>query len=94
VKVSEANDTLTTAPVPVPERLTVCVLPGIPLLSSVMIRLPLRVPIVEGLKVTAIRHWALAAKLPPQELVWEKSPFAVMLAIVKAALPVLLNVTV
>ena len=34
-----------------------------------------------------------AAKLLPQLLLWAKSPFAVMLVIVMAALPVLLKVT-
>jgi hypothetical protein len=36
---------------------------------------------------------ALAAKLEPQVLVWEKSPLTVMLVIVRVALPVFVRVT-
>ena len=60
---------------------------------SVMVIEPLREPAAVGVKVTLIVQKALAARLEPQVLVWEKSPLAVMLEIVRAAFPVLLNVT-
>jgi hypothetical protein len=58
-----------------------------------MVRDPVLVPVAVGLKVTLRVQEALAATLEPQVLVWEKSPLAVMLVIVRVALPVLLSVT-
>ena len=75
---------------PVPVRLTVCVA-GLAL--SVMVKEPLREPLAVGVKVTLRLQLALAARLEPQVLVWEKSPLAVMLVMLRVALPVLLRVT-
>ena len=60
---------------------------------SVMVIDPLRAPMAVGVKVTVIVQGAPAARLEPQVLVWEKSPLAVMLEIVRVAFPVLLRVT-
>jgi hypothetical protein len=55
--------------VPVPPKLTVCVLPATPLLLSVMVSVPLSVPVVVGVKVTLIVQEPPAATLPAQLLV-------------------------
>ena len=90
-KVNEAGERLTTgATTPVPVRLTVWVA-GLAL--SVMVRTPVLVPVAVGLKVTLRVQLVLAARLEPQVLVWEKSPLAVMLVMLRVALPVLLRVT-
>jgi hypothetical protein len=89
-KVKEAGERLTPGAVPVPVRLTVWVA-GLAL--SVMVRVPVLVPVAVGLKVTLMMQEALAARLEPQVLVWEKSPLTLMLVIVRVALPVLLRVT-
>jgi hypothetical protein len=89
-KVKEVGERLTTGAVPVPVRLTVCV---VGLALSVMVTTPVRVPVAVGLKVTLRVQLALAARLEPQVLVWEKSPLAVMLLMLRVALPVLLRVT-
>jgi hypothetical protein len=54
---------------------------------------PVLVPPAVGLKVTLRVQLAPAATLEPQVLVWEKSPLAVMLVMLRAALPVFLSVT-
>jgi hypothetical protein len=86
---------LTTGPVPVPERLTVC---GLPLALSVMLTEAVRLPLADGVNVTLIGQLPPAAAELPQVLVSEKSlafvPVTVMLVMLKAALPVLLRVTV
>ena len=88
-KVKEVGERLTVgAATPVPVRLTVCVA-GLAL--SVMVTAPVRVPAAVGLKVTLRVQLAPAATLEPQVLVWEKSPLAVMLVMLRAALPVLLE---
>ena len=79
------------AVVPVPVRLTVCVL-GLAL--SVTVRVPVRVPEAVGLKVTLIVQLASAFTEVPQVLVSAKSPLAVMLVRVNVALPLLVRVTV
>jgi len=90
-KVKEAGERLTSGvATPVPVRLTVCVA-GLAL--SVMVNEPLLEPLAVGVKVTLRVQLALAARLEPQVLVWEKSPLAVMLVMLSAALPVLLRVT-
>jgi hypothetical protein len=90
-KVKEAEERLTVdAATPVPARLTVCVA-GLAL--SVMVTAPVLVPAAVGLKVTLRVQLAPAATLEPQVLVWEKSPLAVMLVMLRVALPVLLRVT-
>ena len=55
-----------TGAVPVPERLTVC---GLPLALSVMLTEAVRLPLAEGVKVTLMVQWALAATELPQVLV-------------------------
>lgn len=87
-----------------PNRVAVCVLPVTLLLLSVTTREALRLPLAAGVKVTAIVQVVLVAgetgagRLEPHVLVSLKSPGLVpvnpMLAIVKAALPVLLRVNV
>ena len=86
---------LTTAAVPVPERLTVC---GLPLALSVMLTEAVRLPLAEGVKVTLIAQLLPAATDPPHVLVSAKLlllvPWTERLVISKPALPVLLRVTV
>jgi hypothetical protein len=53
---------------------------------------PLSEPATVGVKMTLIVQEALAARLEGQLLVWEKSPLAAMLLMLRAALPVLLRV--
>jgi hypothetical protein len=84
------GERLTTGAVPVPVRLTVWVA-GLAL--SVMVKEPLREPLAVGVKVTLRVQLALAARLEPQVLVWEKSPLTAMLVMLRVALPVLLRVT-
>jgi hypothetical protein len=55
-------------PVPVPERLTVCVLPATPFELSVTVRVALRLPVAAGVNVTPIVHDAFAANWPPSVL--------------------------
>ena len=85
-KVKEAGERLTRGAVPVPVRLTVWVA-GLAL--SVMVKEPLREPLAVGVKVTLRVQLALAARLEPQVLVWEKSPLTAMLVMLRVALPVL-----
>ena len=68
-------------------------LPATPLLLSVMVRVPVSVPVAVGEKVTLIVQEPLAATLPPQVLVSPKLALVAMLAMVSVALPVLLRVT-
>ena len=89
-KVKEAGEWVTTGAVPVPVRLTVCVA-GLAL--SVIVKVPPLEPVAVGVKVTLRGQLALAARLAPQVLVWEKSPLAVILLRLRVALPVLLRVT-
>jgi hypothetical protein len=90
-KVNEAGERLTTGgAAPVPVKLTVWVA-GLAL--SVIVKAPLLEPAAVGVKVTLRVQLALAATLEPQVLVWEKSPLAVMLVMLRVALPVLLSVT-
>jgi hypothetical protein len=58
-----------------------------------MVTAPVLVPVAVGLKVTLREQLAPAAMLAPQVLVWEKSPLALMLVILRVALPVFLSVT-
>ena len=60
---------------------------------SVMVNAPVLVPLAVGLKVTLSVQLALAARLDPQVLVWEKSPLTVTLVILSVTLPVFLRVT-
>ena len=54
---------------PMPLKLTVCVLPAVPLLSSVMVSVPVRAPTAVGVNVTLMVQEAPAATLVPQVLV-------------------------
>ena len=92
-KLRDVAERLTAVPVPVPVRLTGCVLPATPLLLSVMVSVPVSGPVAVGEKVTLIVQEPLAATLLPQLLVSPKLVLVAMLAIVRAALPVLLRVT-
>jgi hypothetical protein len=89
-KVKDVGERLTRGAVPVPVRLTVWVAR---LALSVMVTAPVLVPVAVGLKVTLRVQLALAARLEPQVLVWEKSPLTVMLVMLRVALPVFLSVT-
>jgi hypothetical protein len=89
-KVKEVRERLTTGAVPVPVRLTVWVA-GLAL--SVMVTAPVLVPAAVGLKVTLSVQLPLTARLDLQVFVWEKSPLAVMLVMLRVALPVFLSVT-
>ena len=60
------GERLTRAAVPVPERLTVC---GLPLALSMMLTEAVRLPLAEGVKITLIVQWALAATELPHVLV-------------------------
>lgn len=87
-------DKPTRGPVPVPLKVTVCVLPTTPLLLSVMVSAPVSGPVAVGEKVTLIAQEPLAATLLPQLLVSSKLALVAMLVMVSAALPVLVRVTV
>jgi len=60
------GERLTTAAVPLPEKLTVC---GLPVALSEMLTEAVRVPLAEGVSVTLIVQLALAATELPQVLV-------------------------
>jgi hypothetical protein len=77
----------------VPVKLTVCVLPDTPPALSVIVRMPVRVPLAVGVKVTLMMQLPPTPTLEPQLLVWEKSPVTVMLETASATLPVLFRVT-
>jgi hypothetical protein len=81
--------------VPVPERATVW---GLPLALSVILSEAARLPLAVGVKVTLIVQFAAAVTELPQVLVWAKSlalaPVIARLVMLKAAVPVLLRVTV
>jgi hypothetical protein len=86
---------------PVPPRLTVCVLPVVPLLLSVMVSVPLAEPVAVGVKVTLIVQEPDAATgLEVEQVVplvaTAKGVLAVIAieAMVRPTPPVLLNVTV
>ena len=83
-----------TAACPVPVSVTIC---GEPAALSLMVSEALRLPVVVGVKVTEIVQLPPGATLPPQVLVWAKSPGLVpvtaMLVMVRAPDPVLLSVT-
>jgi hypothetical protein len=53
---------------------------------------PLRGPVAVGVKVTLRLQRALAARLKPQVLVWEKSPLVVMPVMVRVEFPVFVSV--
>ena len=75
---------------PVPLSVACC---GLPLALSVMLRVPVRLPRAVGVNVRLMVQVALAARLAGQLLVCAKSPLLVMLATLRAALPVFFKVT-
>jgi len=75
---------------PVPVRLTVC---GLLLASSFTVTVPLRVPVVVGLKLTLMVQLAPGARLFPQLLLSRKLVLAEIPLIFKVPLPVLVSVT-
>jgi len=92
------NDTV--AVVPVPLRLTVCVLPVVSLLLSVNVKVPIAAPVVVGAKVTATVQAPFdpATGLEVEHVVpvvaMAKGLVAVIPVKVRLALPVLVTVTV
>jgi hypothetical protein len=88
--VSEVGVTETAKPAPLPPKFTTC---GLPAALSLMVMEPVRLPAAVGVNVTLMVQLAPTAKLAPQVLSCAKSPVATMLVIIKAAEPVLLNVT-
>jgi hypothetical protein len=76
---------------PEPPKETTCGLVG-PL--SVMVKVPVCVPACVGAKKTLIVQAAPAARLCGQVFVWEKSPVITILVMVKAAVPLLVRVSV
>ena len=77
--------------VAVPVRLTVC---GLPPALSLMVKVPVRVPLALGAKVTFNVQVDPAATPFPQLSVSAKSPLAEMPMICKGAVPLLERVTV
>jgi hypothetical protein len=73
---------------PVPDSGTVLVIPDV-----VTVRLPVREPDAVGVKVTLTVHEDPAAMLPPQLLVWLKSPEVLIAVTGAAAVPLLVTVT-
>ena len=61
-----AGESTAAAAIPLPLRATVC---GLPLALSVTDRVPLRVPVAVGLKLTLILQLVPAFRFPPQLLV-------------------------
>jgi hypothetical protein len=90
-EVDEPGGALKMKSSPVPVSVTVC---GLPSALSVMVTAPVLSPPAVGLKVTLSPQLAPAATLEPQLLVWEESPLAEMLAMLRVALPVLVRVTI
>jgi hypothetical protein len=92
-KVKEAGERLTTGAVPVPVRLTVCV---VGLALSVIVKAPVSEPTTVGVKVTLRVQLAPSATLAPQLLVSAKSPLfvpaMVTLVMLSVALPVLVSI--
>jgi hypothetical protein len=80
-----------TEAAPVPLNATVC---GEPAALSVIVSVPVRVPVAAGVNVTEIVHAAPAAMLVPQVLVDAKSPDAEMELIANVAEPEFVSVAV
>jgi hypothetical protein len=60
---------------------------------SVMVRVPVLVPLAVGSNTTLMLQEAPAATLELQVLVWEKSPLMLTSVMASVALPVLVRVT-
>ena len=76
--------------VPVPVRFTVW---GLPLALSVMVIVPVCVPVAVGVNLTLIEQFAPAASVAPQVVVSAYCALATMLLIVSEAAPEFVNVT-
>ncbi len=83
-----ARDKTKSSPLPV--TVTVC---GLPSALSVMATFPALGPLAVGLKATWTVQLALIGTSEPQLLVWEESPLASMLAMLRVSFPVLVRVT-
>jgi hypothetical protein len=81
---------LNSTTVPVPFRLTVCGLPGA---LSATLSVPLRLPLVFGVKVTSIVQLAPGARLLPQVCVCPKLPAVLTPVICRVWVPQLVRVT-
>ena len=89
-EVEPPGETEMVMSVPSPDRVTACGLPGA--LSEIVIA-PARAPVAVGVKVTDIVQEELGITPLAQVSVSAKSPLALMLVKVSAALPVLVTVT-
>jgi hypothetical protein len=95
------GETLAVGTAPVPDKLTVCVLPTAPLLLSVMVRVPVKGPVAVGVKVTLIVQEPDAVtgleveQVVPLVATAKGAPALMAIeAMVRPTPPVLLNVTV
>ncbi len=86
-----AGDSEASGAMPLPVNGMLC---GLFAALSVKVKVPERVPRVEGVNVTLIVQLARAASEVPQLLVGAKSPVATILEIATAPSPVLVNVAV
>ena len=77
------------AAAPIPDKAIDCGSPGA---LSLMVRVPMRLPVAVGLNLTEIRQLA-PAESDPHVLVCEKSPEIEMFVTLSVALPILVNVT-
>ena len=67
---------------------------GLPVASTLTVRVPLRVPSAVGVNVTSISQLVRGAKLPGQSFVSAKSPVMATPVIVSWSLPLLVRITV
>src|SRR5438876_1409192 len=88
------TDRLTSGPMPVPARATVWTLPPMPLLSSVIVSEPVRLPGRVGVNITLNVQVAPIASVEPHELVSLKSPVAAMSVRDKEELPAFATLTI
>jgi hypothetical protein len=89
--VSVAGENVTVAAAdPVPVRLTVC---GLPAMLSLMLTVPVSVPVVKGVNVTPIVQVAPDTREVPQLFVWPKLPVALIDVIPSVTLPVFVRLT-
>jgi hypothetical protein len=93
VRLFVESETLGLGLEPVPVKPTVCWLPDTPPELSVMVSVPVRVPLAVGVKTTLMVQLPPTLTLLPQMVGREKSPLVKILAIERAADPVLLRVT-
>ena len=85
VKPSDVGLSATSGtPIPMPLRVIVF---GLLAASLVITTLPVRMPTAVGEKVTLIVQFAACASVEPQVVVWAKSPFATMPAMLSTAPP-------